>query len=400
MILAAPSLDFAQGRTLGNGDGISVFDGGAGSSFTVEVDGTVLRTNSGQNVYASHNWYYDQSFYSGSDLLLFDLTNAGSCRLGYDGTSSLTFTLPPTAGTSGQVLKTDGSGNTSWYTIPATTPAGSNTQVQFNSSGAFGASSDLTWDGTDLRVTANVKTNTLNFVSGGTNSCTMYYGGMPNGGSTHGRGIKLIGSTVSGQRPYIGLSTKGNTTDTELGWFANTANDTIAFGVAGFTGFSCNGLAESFILGSSTGVQIHRGRLTYEGSVTYGGVRRETQIIRAAGAGTGTPNIWLVQSNNAGTTYWQVSDAGNLEAPVVGYGIGLKEGTNAKMGVATLVAGTVTVNTNKVTANTRIYLTTQTLGGTIGVQYISARTAGTSFTITSSSATDTSTVAWLFVEPT
>jgi hypothetical protein len=32
-------------------------------------------------------------------------------------------------------------------------PAGSNTQVQFNSSGAFGASSALTWDGTSLSAT-------------------------------------------------------------------------------------------------------------------------------------------------------------------------------------------------------------------------------------------------------
>jgi hypothetical protein len=32
-------------------------------------------------------------------------------------------------------------------------PAGSNTQVQFNSSGAFGASSAFTWDGTILSAT-------------------------------------------------------------------------------------------------------------------------------------------------------------------------------------------------------------------------------------------------------
>jgi len=32
------------------------------------------------------------------------------------------------------------------------TPAGSNTQLQFNNSGAFGASSDLTWDNTELRI--------------------------------------------------------------------------------------------------------------------------------------------------------------------------------------------------------------------------------------------------------
>jgi len=52
------------------------------------------------------------------------------------------------------VTITNGAGS---ITIAATggsaTPAGSNTQVQFNNSGAFGASSALTWDGTTLSAT-------------------------------------------------------------------------------------------------------------------------------------------------------------------------------------------------------------------------------------------------------
>jgi hypothetical protein len=41
-------------------------------------------------------------------------------------------------------------------------------------------------------------------------------------------------------------------------------------------------------------------------------------------------------------------------------------------------------------------------GGTVtnlGVQYISARTAGTSFTITSMNILDASTVSWIIIEP-
>jgi hypothetical protein len=68
-------------------------------------------------------------------------------------------------------------------------------------------------------------------------------------------------------------------------------------------------------------------------------------------------------------------------------------------GTAVLVGGTVTVNNTLVTANSRIFLTTQVTGGTVGSPYISARTASTSFTITSTSGTDTSTVAWMIVEP-
>jgi hypothetical protein len=91
----------------------------------------------------------------------------------------------------------------------------------------------------------------------------------------------------------------------------------------------------------------------------------------------------------------------DIKAAVVGKGLYVKEGANATMGVATLVAGTVVVNTTKVTANSRIFLTVQALG-TVAVATpvaVTARTAATSFTITSSAITDTSVVAWLLMEP-
>jgi hypothetical protein len=44
--------------------------------------------------------------------------------------------------------------------------AGSNTQVQFNNSGAFGASANLTWSGSQLAVTGSI--NATSGVSGGT----------------------------------------------------------------------------------------------------------------------------------------------------------------------------------------------------------------------------------------
>ena len=101
----------------------------------------------------------------------------------------------------------------------------------------------------------------------------------------------------------------------------------------------------------------------------------------------------------------QVDTSGNLlpqkdlKLPVVGTGVYVKEGTNATAGAAVLVGGTVTVATTKVTANSRIQVTSNVDGGTPGWLRVSARVAGTSFTITSSSGTDTSTVAWVIVEP-
>jgi hypothetical protein len=90
---------------------------------------------------------------------------------------------------------------------------------------------------------------------------------------------------------------------------------------------------------------------------------------------------------------------GNVDGEVAGAGLRVKEGKNCKQGTAVLVAGTVTVAYTAVTASSRIFLTSQADGGTPGFLRVSARTPGTSFTITSSSRTDTSTVAYEIFEP-
>jgi hypothetical protein len=69
------------------------------------------------------------------------------------------------------------------------------------------------------------------------------------------------------------------------------------------------------------------------------------------------------------------------------------------MGVVTLNGSSgVTVSTNKVTANSRIFLTIQSPGGTVGSPYINARVPGGNFTI-KSVAGDTSLCAWEIREP-
>lgn len=90
---------------------------------------------------------------------------------------------------------------------------------------------------------------------------------------------------------------------------------------------------------------------------------------------------------------------GDLKVTTVGKGLYIKEGSNATMGRSTLVAGTVTVSTTKVTANSEIYTSCQTVGGTPGFLRVSARSAGTSFTILSSNLADTSVCSWLILEP-
>ncbi|MCK9900404.1 polysaccharide deacetylase family protein [Frankia sp. Cpl3] len=92
---------------------------------------------------------------------------------------------------------------------------------------------------------------------------------------------------------------------------------------------------------------------------------------------------------------------GDLIVGNAGNGLLVKEGTNACLGAATLSSGSATVSTSAVTANSRIFLMPQNLSGvgTPQPMAVSARTAGTSFTITSASSSDASTVAWMIVEP-
>lgn len=99
---------------------------------------------------------------------------------------------------------------------------------------------------------------------------------------------------------------------------------------------------------------------------------------------------------------------GNITLGTAGNGIQIKEGTNARMGTATLASGTVTVSNTSVTANTRIFLNRANINGSsaIGSLSVGTVTANTSFVINSlaSNATvatgDTSIVNWLLVEHT
>lgn len=79
------------------------------------------------------------------NLVVANLSVPASANLGSAGNVKIT------GGSSGQVLTTDGTGNLSWATVTSSsggTVAGSNTQIQFNNSGSFGASANLTFTNT------------------------------------------------------------------------------------------------------------------------------------------------------------------------------------------------------------------------------------------------------------
>jgi hypothetical protein len=119
---------------------------------------------------------------------------------------------------------------------------------------------------------------------------------------------------------------------------------------------------------------------------------------------TGGP-IWLsgstigfaIGSTNVGgiDASGNLSVVGNLSSTVAGKGLQLKAGRT--LNTAVLVAGTVTVSDSSLAAGDQIFLGNAAVGGTLGALYVSARTNGTGFTISSMNALDTSTVAYMIV---
>ena len=93
-----------------------------------------------------------------SDTLLLDaVTISGNVDLGAIGNITIT------GGSAGQVIKTDGNGVV-YFDTDSASPAGSNTQVQYNNNGAFGACAAMTFNtasagGAKLTVTQIQGTN-------------------------------------------------------------------------------------------------------------------------------------------------------------------------------------------------------------------------------------------------
>lgn len=100
----------------------------------------------------------------------------------------------------------------------------------------------------------------------------------------------------------------------------------------------------------------------------------------------------------------QTVSSGDLVAATAGRGLRVKEGANARMGTATLTAGSVTISNTSINANTRVQLTRAAAAGIRGFLTVGIVTAGASFVVRAedsagSLVADTSSVNWLLIEP-
>jgi hypothetical protein len=177
-----------------------------------------------------------------------------------------------------------------------------------------------------------------------------------------------------------------------------TGGGVTATGAYSMTGAAAGTTAFASIVTLDT---FDRFRITADGGMAWGpgNGARDTTLVRSGNNALQTPGFFAMGSGQSSGTFSVFG--GDVIIGTAGQGLKVKEGANAAMGVATLVAGTVTVATTRVTATSRIQLTAQSLGTVTAPKAlaVTARTGGTSFTITSADATDTSVVAWEIIEP-
>lgn len=137
--------------------------------------------------------------------------------------------------------------------------------------------------------------------------------------------------------------------------------------------------------GTDTTLGVHRGPSVYTfGSVTAGAtVTAGTGVVATTGGVTATAGGLTATAGGLTVT------AGAIRFPAT---------TNGAVGVTSVLNGVtpVAVANTSVTANSIIFLTVASAGGTVGVPRISSKTAGTGFSVVSS-AGDTSTLNYLII---
>lgn len=295
-----------------------------------------------------------------------------------NGTNSLTGTSAWTIGSvSTATPETFSAGN---YANTGSVSARTST-ITANGSSGIGSSSIVTTDDntTTLALTAAAASGSLVF--GATN--------------------KVVVSS-SNSAHYVNAALYG----AQAGFTFNSSNiaNTTILGSAGglLVQMSCVGTSNtsSQTLSNVYGINILPGTfsLTSGGTWTitnFYGIRIQTLTTSGAGSITVTNRYGVYQDDSAAVNFF----AGDVRVGTAGKGLFIKEGSNAKMGTAVLVGGTVTVSTTAVGTNSRIFLCSNVDGGTPGFLRVTTITNATSFVITSSSGTDTSTVAWIIIDP-
>ena len=109
-------------------------------------------------------------------------------------------------------------------------------------------------------------------------------------------------------------------------------------------------------------------------------------------------NFMVTSSNGTAAFTVGVNDSSGSSNVMIAGKIDITTGTNHSAGTGTLSGGTTTISNTLVTASSLIFLQdTNSVLTNVGTLSVTAKSAGTSFTVTSSNALDTSTFNWLII---
>lgn len=262
-----------------------------------------------------------------------------------DGVAASSVTLPivdVVAGTNVTVTKSNGVA-----TVSATsgggggTPAGSNTQIQYNNSGSFGASSKLTWDNTNNNLAINGRIimldpsgnqgTSINGIAGSTGIAIGQANGQQNSTASGGNSMAIGFSTIANAQNSISIGPSHNNTGSyatvigsnitnsganSLILSAQTSLSNSAVGAKIFGGGSST-LANSFVSATVENVFFGSGENKYSGTPTsytiYGsscctGTNTDTDggnisLAAGRGMGAGSPgyiNFSIAKTANTG----------------------------------------------------------------------------------------------------
>lgn len=257
------------------------------------------------------------SFEEGQVLAISDnsgnvtITNRGATKGGTINLGSIS-NVKILGGSSSQVISTDGLGNLSFFDISSIVnlnPAGSNTQVQFNDSGSFGANTGFTFNKTTglFSIPANISiagntltTSSSDFSFANANATTIQFGGAATAMAIGASGSSVtFRGNVALDKSLTFTDANGSNSDTSVYY---TSSGTEAIVVA---------------LNNSSRMQVENGQtVMYGNTVVHTGnleFANVPSVLNLANANAGNINIGGAASNiNVGATGSLTSFRGNI----------------------------------------------------------------------------------------
>ena len=204
-----------------------------------------------------------------------------------------------TGGVNGYVLQTDGTGNLDWTLMSGNgggngTPGGSNTQIQYNDSGAFGGNSGFTFN--EVNGNVNIPGNLI--VAG---TITPNNAANANFANYAGNAFSVTGSNVLGA---VGLAT-----------YATTANAVAGSNVSGAVGLATYATTANAVAGSnvSGAVAYATTANAVAGANVSGTVANATYAISTGSLANGNSNVNIPVANGN----VNISAAGNANVLIV-----------------------------------------------------------------------------------